>query len=64
VRERHGSFFVQTHEHLGILVAEVVDDTIVETAIARPRYERRMLDLKAAQEFGDRVATPQRLTHP
>ncbi len=60
VRDRDGGFLVQAQQHLRPLVAEVIDQRIVQAAVARARIERDIVDVECAQGFGDRVASKAR----
>ena len=37
IGDRDRMFFMETNDHLRIVVTEVVDDAVMKTAIARPR---------------------------
>ena len=56
VRDRHRRLLVQAEDHLRLLVAEEVDDRVVQAAIARAGIERDIRDIERAQRLGDDVA--------
>ena len=58
LRDRHGGFLVQAQQHLRARIAEVVDDAVVQAAVARAGVEREVGDIEGAQHRGDRVAAP------
>ena len=60
VRDRDGVLLVEAEQHLRPLVAEVVDEAVVQPAEARARIERDVGDVERAQRLGDRVAAEQR----
>lgn len=53
-----GVLLVETEHDLGSLVAEIVDETVVESAVAGSRIERDERQLEAAQQLGDGIAAP------
>jgi hypothetical protein len=55
VRDRHGRLLVQAEQHLRPLVAEVVDDAVVQAAVARAGVEREVRDVERAQHGSDGV---------
>ena len=59
VGDRDRSFFVHREHHLRAAVAEVVDDAVVQSAIARARHQRDVRNADLAQHRGDRVAAPE-----
>jgi hypothetical protein len=59
VGDRHGCLLVQAEQHLRALVAEVVDDAVMESPVARPRIQCEKRDIERTQHRGDGVATPQ-----
>ncbi len=56
LRDRHRAFLVQAEQHLRLRVAEVVDDAVVEAAIAGAGVERDIGDVEGAQRVGGDVA--------
>ena len=50
--------FVQANDHLGITVAEIVDDAVVKAAIAGAGHERDIFKVEPPCDFGDHVAAP------
>ena len=56
VRDRDRGFLVQAEDHLRLLVAEEVDDGVVQAAIARARIERDIRNVERTQRLGDDVA--------
>ena len=58
VRERHRVLLVQADEHLRVPVAVVVDQAVVQPAIARAGNQRHVRQAEAAQQAGERVAAP------
>ena len=59
VRDGHRGFLVQAEEHLRPVVAEIVDDAVVQPAVARAGIEREVRDVERAQHGCDRVASPE-----
>src|SRR5579875_1740961 len=59
--DRDRMLLMQTQEHLGVLVAEIVDDTVVQPAVACTRDERRVPKIELTQDGGDRIAAPTHL---
>jgi hypothetical protein len=57
--DRHRVLLVQAQQHLWRFVAQVVDEAVMEAAIAGARIERDERDAKVAQRLGDRVAAEQ-----
>ena len=49
---------VQAEQHLRVFVAKIVDDGVVEPAIAGARIQRDVLDPEPAQHLGRDVAGP------
>ena len=60
VRDRDRRLFVQAEQHLRLLVAEEVDDAVVQAAVARAGIERDIGNIERAQRFGDDVAAERR----
>ncbi len=58
LRDRDRDLLVQAEQHLRLLVAEIVDDRIVQAAIAGAGIERDIGDIQRTQGFGDDVAAP------
>ena len=58
VGDRDRGFLVQAEQHLRPLVAEVVDDAVVQPAVARARIEREVRNVERAQHRGDAVRAP------
>ena len=58
VRERHRMFLVDAQQQLRTLVAEIVDQAVVQAAIARAGRERDVGDFQRAQHLRHRVAAP------
>ena len=56
LRDRDRAFLVQAQQHLRLLVAEIIDEAVVQAAIARARIERDIGDVELAQRLGDDVA--------
>ncbi len=56
MRNGDGRFLVQAQQHLRFLVAEEIDQAVVQAAIARPRIERDIGQVERAQRLGDDVA--------
>jgi hypothetical protein len=53
---------VQAQQHLRLHIPQVIDQAIVETAIASARIQRDVRNLERAQRLGDDVAAKQRVT--
>ena len=60
VRDRDRGFLVQAEQHLRLLVAEIVDDAVVQAAIAGAGIERDIGNVERAQHVGDDVAAEAR----
>ena len=58
VRDRDGVLLVKAHQHFGIAIAEIVDETVVEAAIRRAGNQRDITKIQLAQHFGHGVRTP------
>src|SRR5260221_223532 len=58
VRARIRRFLVQTEQHLRLFVAEVIDDAVVQAAVARARIERQIRNVERTQHGSDRIAAP------
>ena len=58
VRDRDRALLVQAEQHLRRVVAEIVDDRVMEAAIARAGIERDVGNLQRTQRFGGDVAAP------
>ena len=58
VGDRDGVLFVQADHHLGITVAEIIDDAVVKSAIAGAGHERDIFQVEPARDFGDDIAAP------
>ncbi len=58
VSDRDRSLLVQAEQHLRRLVAEIIDDRVMEAAVAGARIERDVRNLQCAQRFGGDVAAP------
>ena len=56
MRDGDGGFLVQAEQHLRLRIAEIIDDAVVQPAIARARRERDIGDVERAQRVGDHVA--------
>ena len=56
VRDGDRAFLVQAEQHLRPLIAEIIDQTVVQTAIAGARIERDIGDVERAQRVGHHVA--------
>ena len=56
VRDRDRGLLVQAEQHLRLLVAEEVDDAVVQPAVARAGIERDVGNVERAQRLGDDVA--------
>ena len=52
---------MQTDDHLGIFIAQIVHDGIVQAAIARARVQRNIFDADPAQHLCCDVARPAHL---
>ncbi len=60
VGDRDRGFLMQAEQHLRHLVAEIVDDRVVQPAVARSWIERDIGDLQRPQRIGHHVAAPGR----
>ena len=58
VRERDRALLVQAEQHLRPRVAEIVDQAVVQAAIAGARIERDIGNLERAQQLCDDIAAP------
>ena len=56
MRDRDRGLFVQAEQHLRLLVAEEVDDEVVQAPVARAGIERDIRNIERAQRLGDDVA--------
>ena len=56
VSDGDGGFLVQAEQHLRLRIAEIIDDAVVQPAIARTRRKRDIGDVEGAQRVGDHVA--------
>ncbi len=56
--DRDCVLFVQADDHLGISVAEIIDDAVVKAAIAGAGHERDIFKTELAGDFGYDVAAP------
>ena len=56
VRDRDRGLLVQAEQHLRRGVADVVDEAVVQAAIARAGIERDVGNVEVAQHLGDDVA--------
>ena len=56
VRDRDRGLLVQAQQHLRRGVADVVDEAVVQAAIARAGIERDVGNVEVAQHLGDDVA--------
>jgi hypothetical protein len=56
VGDRHRAFLMQAKQHLRAFIAEIVDEAVVQAAIARARIEGDVGDICCAQCVGDHVA--------
>jgi hypothetical protein len=61
--DRDRVLLVQAQQHLRVLVAEIVDDAVVQAAIACARDERGVFEIQRAQYGGDGVAAPTHVGH-
>ena len=53
-------FLVQAEQHLRLRIAEIIDDAVVQAAIARARRERDIGNVERAQRVGDDVTAETR----
>ena len=60
VRDGDGGFLMHAEEHLRHGVAEIVDDAVMQPAIARARRDRDVGNFQRAQRVGDHVAAEAR----
>ena len=58
MRQRHRTLLVQAQQHARPAIAEVVDEAVVQAAIARARVQCDIGDVEFADRRGDRVAAP------
>ena len=58
VRNANRMVFMQAQQHAGIAVAQMVDDGIVEAAIARAGVEAYVFEAEAAQHLRENVRAP------
>ncbi len=58
VGDGDGMFLVQANQHLRVVVAEIVDDGIVEAAIAGAGHQGHVLEVTLARHLGDGVGDP------
>ena len=56
MRDRDRAFLVQAEQHLRPFVAEIIDEAVVQPAIAGPRIEGDIGDVGRAQRIGHDVA--------
>src|SRR5262245_38695867 len=50
--------FVQADDHLRIFIAQIVDDTVVESPVARAGHESNIFEVEPAGHFRDHIAAP------
>ena len=55
VGDGDGGFLVQAEQHLRLGIAEIIDDRVMQPAIARARGERDIGNIERAQRLGDDV---------
>ena len=60
VRDGDGGLLMQAEQHLRRGIAEIIDDAVVQPAIARARGERDIGNVERAQRIGDHVAAETR----
>jgi hypothetical protein len=58
VRQGDRTLLVQAQEHARAGIAEIVDEAVVDAAIAGTGIERDIGNVELAQHAGDRVAAP------
>jgi len=58
MRDRDCAFFVQREQHARSGVAEMIDQTVVQTAETRTRRERNVFDSQCAHHLGEVIAAP------
>ena len=56
VGDGDGGFLMQAEQHLRRGIAEIIDDAVVQAAIARARGERDIGNIQRTQRIGDHVA--------
>ena len=56
MRDRDRGFLVQAQKHLRPFVAEIIDERVMQAAIARARIERDVRDIERAQSVRNDVA--------
>jgi len=60
VGDRDRAFLVQAEQHLRPLIAEIIDEAVVQPAIAGPRIEGDIGDVSCAQRIGHNIAAEAR----
>ena len=60
LRDGDGVLLVQTQQHPRILVAEIIDDAVVQAAIARAGIERDIGHIERAKRLGHHIAAKDR----
>jgi hypothetical protein len=58
VRDRDRMVFMQAQQDAGIFIAQMIDQAVMQPAIARARVEAEIADAAAAQHLGRDVAAP------
>ena len=58
VRDRDRVLLVQADEHFRVTIAEIVDEAVVQAAIARSGHQRDVAQVEPPQHLGDRVRAP------
>ena len=58
VGDRDCVFFMQADNHLRIAVAEIINDAVVESAIARAGHQGDILEVEPSGHFGNDIAAP------
>src|SRR6185312_5551902 len=54
----HCRLFMEAEQHLRLLIAEPVDDAVMETAIGSARVQRDVRDVERAQHVAGDIAAP------
>ncbi len=60
MRDRDRTLLVEAEQHLRRIVAEIIDEAVMQPAVARAGIERDVGDVERPQRIGDDVAAERR----
>ena len=58
LRDADGMFFMQADHHLRVAIAEIVDEAVVQAAVAGARRQRDIFHVETAQRLGHGIGSP------